>query len=125
MSKTTRSPQEIQFELLRLSSFNGLSGDLVADSLEKHRGLWRGWILDRAGYYAVHARENGANCDPVDDIKLRDIEHGYWNVDTLYILPAEGKEDVLKQLVSRLWGADEIDWQNYPNAGKVLRVWWD
>jgi hypothetical protein len=41
--------QEIQFELLRRTSFNALDGERVADSLLQHRDLWLAFLLDRPG----------------------------------------------------------------------------
>lgn len=136
MATRTTTPQEVQFTLMRLSSFNNFDGDLVADSLLAHSDLWEGWILDRAGYYAESRRrdvyENGGlkegqlMPEPIDLIRLRDIAQGYWNVDTLYILPNKGKEKDVELLAHREWGADEIDWVDGADCGRpVLRVWWD
>ena len=129
MATRTRTPQDIQFELLRMSTFNDFDGNLVADSLEANKDLWKGFIMDRADYYYAHAQSDPEAAErhqePVDLIRLRDIGEGYWNVDTLYLLAAEGKEDKLELLARREWHADEIDWMNNTHVGKYLRVWWD
>lgn len=147
--------QQIQLQLLKLSSFNELDGKAIADSLVANRELWFAFILDRANYGYHYEREawiegkkSTENGDlpaaPIDTIRLRDIGVGYWNVDTLFILPAQGKENALELLVHREWNADEIDWYdsadarhvvlNEPKIGeryemlefpRMLRVWWD
>lgn len=109
--------QQIQFDLMRLSSFNNFDGNQVVDDLIKHRNLWRGVILDRD-----------------DLIKLRDIEDDYWNVDTLYILTS-GENDVKLQELAEDWGADETEYLTQQEAqhklgtshprGRVLSIWWD
>lgn len=121
---TTNRIQRLQLELIREATFNAFDGDAVVDSLLAHRELWRGVIIDRAGYYAEHARRDGRDCDPIDLIKLRDLDAGYWNVDTLYLTAQPGHEDELKAL-AETWSADEIGWTDDPNAGRVLRVWFD
>ena len=149
--KKLSKPQEIQVELMRISTFNDFDGDFVADSLLEHRDLWLGFILDREAYSAEWQRrkivEEGISgrlpvC-PIDTIRLRDIAAGYWNVDALFVLPAPGREDELLAL-AQTWRADEVDWcdptdasfvsYNSPKIGesfvgakveKMLRVWWD
>lgn len=114
--------QALQFELMRKASFNGFDGNTVVDSLIVNADLWTGVVMDRADYY-YGQREEGHD-EPVDLIKLRDIGAGYWNVDTVYLLPAEGKEDELLALVGS-WGADEVDWHRNSHVGRYLRVWFD
>lgn len=128
--------QELQFELIKKSSFNDFNGDLVVKSLQENKDLWQGVIMDRAGY-CLHsdifgnARENTGG-EKISLIKLRDIKDGYWNVDTLYILAKEGKEKELEQL-AKTWSADEVDYYSKEESteklgggrGLVLRVWWD
>lgn len=120
--------QELQFQLMRQASFNSFDGEKVVKSLLKHKDLWRGVIMDRAGYAGIDYSPYSA-C--IDLIKLRDIEDNLWNVDTVYILPKEGKEKELEKL-AKTWGADEVDYEDgdlgTSGAGvnnKVLRVWWD
>ncbi len=122
-TQTRLTIQDLQLELMRRASFNSFDGDHVADSLLDNRDLWRGAIFDRAAYFTLGAYNDGRKCDPIDNIRLRDIGDGYWNADTLYLTPAED-EGALEAL-ARTWHADEIDWQDFPNAGRALRVWWD
>ena len=71
---------------------------------------------------------------------LRDMEDGIWLADTLYLLPQEGKESELEDLVIEQFNADEISWigsdqaldlLGYWNKDEVLNpklilsVWWD
>lgn len=125
MATRTTTPQDIQFTLMRMASFNEFNGDLVADSLIEHSDLWTGFIMDRADYWYDRSNPDPNHEEPVDLIRLRDIASGYWNVDTLYLLAAEGKEEALELLARREWGADEIDWMQNTHVGRYLRVWWD
>lgn len=87
--------------------------------------------MDRASY-CFHGPTDGG--PKIDLIKLRDISDDRWNVDTLFLLPQDGKADELMQL-AETWGADEIDWiegreaDNLLGVGgynrRILRVWWD
>lgn len=129
--------QQIQLELIRLSSFNNFDGDLVADSLIEHRNLWRAFLLDREAYSADYHRrrfeelspmdrEGKLPISPIDTIRLRDLEGGYWNVDVIFILPASAKKEAGLVKLAKSWHADEVDWYNGLDAGpKMLRVWWD
>lgn len=110
--------QEIQLELIRRGSFNDFDGPLIADVLVANKHLWSAVIFDREGY-AEEARRSS-----IDLIKLRDLEAGYWNVDTLFILPAEGQDDALWSLAQSI-GADEVDWEHSRDCGRYLRVWFD
>lgn len=129
--------QELQFELMERASFNGFDGEKVVASLQNHSNLWRGVVMDRA-YYG-EANEHGWVSGGVNLIKLRDIKDNYWNVDTLFILPTQGKETEL-ELLAQEWGADEVDWvggeeacrmlgsyspEGRSNSKAILRVWWD
>lgn len=143
MATRITSPQDLQFTLMRLATFNEFDGNTVADSLADHHDLWEGWILDRAAYGADYDRrkrekeraeqlelgkepEEKLAVEPIDLIRLRDIGAGYWNVDTLLILPVKGKEKDLELLAHKEWYADEIDWVDGQDCGRpVLRVWWD
>lgn len=119
--------QQLELERIRASSFNGFDGDVVVDSLVKHRDLWRGVVLDREG-----------GDDGICLIKLRDIHRDCWNVDTLFILCEDDASDATRAELTALahsWGADEIDWMDNDRANSVLgrggfnsnllRVWWD
>lgn len=111
--------QELNFELIKRSSFNDFNGDLVVEDLLKNKPLWKGVVLDRLGSL----------------IKLRDIDSDSWNVDTLFILPSNVDNDKLFKIASS-WNADEVDWLgkdeserllgSWNNGNtKILRVWWD
>ena len=110
--------QKLELELVRHASFNNCDGPQVVADLEAHTDLWRGAVMTRVGFGEL--------------ICLRDIENGHWNVDTLFISAASGKEDELEKLALRSWSADEVSWVEdggdmlgvWP-APKVLRVWWD
>jgi hypothetical protein len=120
--------QELQLELMKLASFNSFDGNEVVKDLLKHQDLWKGCIIDRAGY----SRAAYQGC--IDLIKLRDIEDGIWNVDTIYILTS-GVDDKKLEKLAKKWNADEIDFLSDEDAGrslgegptnhKVLRIWWD
>lgn len=116
------SVQNVQLQLMRMSSFNDFNGPLVVASLEQHRDLWKG---------AVMTRLESLIC-------LRDIEH-HWNVDTLFLTPHAGREDELLRLAQK-WRADEVDWiggeeacsllgsygpDTRNNPRQILRVFWD
>lgn len=125
--------QDIQFELMERASFNGFDGEKVVRSLKKHKDLWEGVVMDRASYCFHMSDDDHAK---IDLIKLRDISSDEWNVDTLFILPQEGKEEELIK-VARRWGADEVDFLGESESGRllgiggaygkktILRVWWD
>ena len=110
---------------MRIATFNEFDGALVVESLLEHRDLWRGVVMDRSAYQA-----------PIDLIKLRDIEHGYWNVDTVFVL-SSGVDDAQLEQLANTWAADEVDWYEGEAAGlllgawgtqpppRILRVWWD
>ena len=120
--------QKLQFELMKIATFNSFDGKEVVKDLEDNQDLWTGAIMKRN-----------------DLIPLRDIHDNYWNVDTLYIL-ASDKDNSRLELLARSWSADEVDWLSqkdleghcekcysnntsigsYPaDKYKVLRVWWD
>lgn len=122
--------QKLNLELIRLSTFNEMNGEKVVKDLLAHQDLWRGVVMDRADYNL--GGQFNTTGEMICLIKLRDIEDGYWNVDTLYILPKEGKEKELERL-AKGWNADEVDYEGEEwsrkhlggGKGNVLRVWWD
>ena len=59
--------QKLQFELMKIATFNSFDGKEVVKDLEDNQDLWTGAIMKRN-----------------DLIPLRDIHDNYWNVDTLY-----------------------------------------
>ena len=113
-----RTIQDIQLDLIELASFNEFDGAQVKQDLIENRDLWKGAIIGRF--------------DSSQLIPLRDIASNIWNVDTLMILPQEGKEKELLELAVT-WRPDELDLQEgkevamlYGNGeSKVVRVWWD
>jgi hypothetical protein len=127
--------QELQFELMKLATFNEFDGGSVVESLRSHNELWLGALMDRAGY----SRGTGEKYEMcIDLIKLRDLPN-YWNIDTLFILPASGREDELEAL-AKTWNSDEVDYiggeeacnylgswtpEGRKNEKAILRLWWD
>jgi len=85
--------QKLQFELMKLSSFNEFDGNKVADYLLKHRELW---------ITCMWGRFKGGVLIP-----LRDISKGIWRGDTLYIYTMKDKVNKLKELAKK-WNADEF-----------------
>lgn len=125
--------QELQFELMKLASFNEFNGDKVVADLLANQKLWRGAVMDRAGY-----SRDGEQYGIISLIKLRDLPD-YWNVDTLFIIPTKGEEDALEELANT-WNADEVSWignedassklgswskELNGNSKQILRIWWD
>ncbi len=132
--------QKLEFELMKEATFNDFDGEKVVKDLEANEDLWKGAVMDRAGYVCksdIPGDSPFAMAASIDLIKLRDIGSGGWNVDTLFILPQPGKEHKLFELASN-WSADEVDWIEGKEAQhmigscgpsyndlKILRVWWD
>jgi hypothetical protein len=128
--------QELQFELIKKSSFNEFDGEKVVKDLEDNKELWRGAVMTCGSY----SRPNSVGYSDVTDLLcLRDISENYWNVDTLFITPKLGKEEELEKL-AKSWGADEIDYYGgeqacdmlgssspelRANKKQILRIWWD
>ncbi|MFC9896627.1 hypothetical protein ACFVMC_23315 [Nocardia sp. NPDC127579] len=127
--------QQVQLELIRRSSFNCFDGDLVADSLTRHRDLWLAAYMDRFGLAHKKHRDWFASGSL---IKLRDLPGGRWNVDTLVVLTET--TDQAQQLAhiaeQENWQADDVTVQDntdelafalgmWPTDHKVLSVWWD
>jgi hypothetical protein len=113
-----KTVQDIQLDLLELASFNEFDGARVKQDLLANKGLWKGAMMGRFENFQL--------------IPLRDINRNVWNVDTLMILPHQGKETELMELASK-WYADElhllkgadINLMYGGGEDKVLRVWWD
>jgi hypothetical protein len=118
-ARTITKIQSIQLDLLRRSSFNNMDGTRVTNDLLQHRQLWCAAILDRVGNHPL--------------IKLRDIDQGYWNADTVYILSSGANNPALSKLARR-WDADAIQWVTGADASQllgtseryqILEIWWD
>lgn len=60
---------------------------------------------------------------PIELYPLRDMEEGLWVADTLYLLPQEGKEFELEELVREQFNADEITWLGGDQALDLLGYW--
>jgi hypothetical protein len=116
--------QALHLRLLRLSSFNRLDGNEVADDLEASPELWAAALIAHPDIGAV----------------LDAVFRGESRADTLLLLPREGMEADLEALAGR-WGADEVVWERIgqhdgwrmrdqapgPAEGggvDVLRLWW-
>lgn len=124
--------QKLQFKIMELSSFNLFNGPEVVKDLKENRDLWVGCIWGKFEYSVL--------------MPLRDINMGYWNTDTLYILTSEDKVKRLKEL-ARKWKADEfgvvyrdreegiVDFKhnetrkwfgaNLIGDECLIRIWWD
>ena len=118
-ARTITKIQSIQLDLLRRSSYNNMDGAQVANDLLQHRQLWCAAILDRLGLGAL--------------VKLRDIDQGYWNADTVYILSSGANNGALSKLARR-WQADAVRWVTGAEASQllgtserhqILEIWWD
>jgi len=126
------TPQEIQFERLKLCQYNDMDGKKVAALLEKEKKRWKAFMLCRVDYHEL--------------IELRDMASGILNTDTLFILTEEKHIDFLTTAFKKL-SADEIGYINSKNeaygvasdpdkfwqvfgggleSGQVvMRIWWD
>lgn len=116
------TPQDLWLSLIKEASFNDFNGKKVVADLKANVNLWKAVIMDRDNL-----------------VKLRDLQDGYWNVDTLYITPQLGKEQKLYDLAKK-WGADSQKWLGgdeacgelgsysrglSKNQNQVLVLWWD
>jgi hypothetical protein len=124
--------QQIQFELLRRSSFNAFDGERVVASLLAHRDLWESVMMDRVGIMRPgHLPAHGL-------IKLRDLADNCWNVDTLYVLtPNVRSARELARIIEQEegWGGmvrvhdDQQDVDDALGSGReeraIVTVWWD
>lgn len=128
------NPQQLQLELMKVASFNKFNGEKVVQDLLENRDLWKGALMDRAGFNRTGEKYEAV----IDLVKLRDLPD-YWNVDTLFITPRVGKEEELEKLANT-WGADEVSYiggekaagklgtwspETRSNPKQILRVWWD
>lgn len=117
-----KAVQQLHLELIKRASYNQLNGKRVVTDLENNRELWKAALMDRAEH-------------PMDLlIKLRDMQFGEWNVDTLFIL-SSGKDDRRLEELAQTWRANEIGWlpdEQFDRIRfktmidqRVLRIWWD
>ena len=128
--------QAIQLELMKRASFNSFDGERVVRDLLNHRDLWKSCFMTRDIEASIrHHLPPVAVHESSDLIPLRDIDEGYWNVDTLYVLVNKSKEKDMKILALEAWQADDVGVLNkedasrrlgrYPASGRVICVWWD
>lgn len=133
--KGIKEIQAIHLELIRRASFNSFDGQQVVNDLINHKGLWKSCMMIRdMGIRIRHHIPPHVEYEGSDLIPLRDMSENYWNVDTLYILPNEGKEKELKEL-AKTWNADQTEiltdeeassrLGQHPAGTKVMSVWWD
>ena len=144
------TPQKLQLELLRSTSFNEFDGAVVAKDLEENPDRWDAFLFTRI-----------ARFDAL--VPLRDLETGFYNVDRIYVktdwknlswFKQKCKEDVGPWRVNEFgyfgWkpGADERhlgefvavgpleeELQDEDSAKRILgygekvkcfmRIWWD
>ena len=126
------SAQELQLELLRRSDIEGLKGEKIVESLFQHRDLWLGVILDRLYVWERTPR----HLPLMMMIKLRDLEDGFWNADTLYVL-CRGPENLeeLQRIAKKEWGGEVRIHDDSEELSRslgiseedyfILSVWWD
>ena len=127
--------QELQFELMKQATFNEFNGEQVVKDLLANSDLWQGALMTRGSFSRPDSQ---GYSDVTDLISLRDLPD-YWNVDTLFIVPKEGKQDELEKL-AKTWQADEVDWyggeqacqmigswspEGRANPKQFIRIWWD
>jgi len=109
--------QGLMLDLIQFASCN-FDGPNVRKALEWRRNYWEACMMTsyRPG------------------VTLRDLSQGIFNADTLYILPAPGREKELERLANQ-WKAKSVKWMEREDAAlflgqhgtdkKVLEVWWD
>jgi hypothetical protein len=115
--------QDLQLQIIALTNYNNCDGRKIDRLLRENRHLWLAAMMPNKHLYP-----------------LRDMEEGFWSADTLYILPREGKEFELEELVKEQFNADEITWigsgqsldllgywkkDEVLNPRMILSVWWD
>ena len=98
--------QELQLQIIALTSHNNCDGRKISKLLLENRHLWRAVMMPPKQLYS-----------------LRDMEDGIWLADTLYLLQREGKESELEDLVKEQFKADEITWIGSDQALDLLRYW--
>jgi hypothetical protein len=105
------SPQELQLELIRVTSANEFDGARVAADLRAHRELWQAAALgpEDIGATLVYLA--------MDVIAAASV----------YILASGSDDDALMRLAEG-WSASSLTWEEGvvgTETGRVLRVWWD
>jgi hypothetical protein len=118
--QTINKAQEIQYERMKLASFNNFDGDFIGKSLRENKHIWKAFVFGRWQYF--------------DLIELRDMHYGSINADTLYILADKAKLPDLLILIGK-WSADEVNYYTedkefrlgggFDKNTVLIRVWWD
>ena len=125
--------QQLELEIIKNTEHNNFEGKRVAKDLEDNQFLWRGVIMDRMAIIRVMSSDKPFYTAGINLIKLRDIEQGIWNADTLFILSSESDDKKLEEM-AKAWNADEVSWISEEQANmwlgggknkRVLMVWWD
>jgi hypothetical protein len=128
-------PQKLQLMLMLEAGFNAFDPYVVVRALREHRPLWTGVVMDRA-FLCPDPRLPSWTHLRGDLIKLRDIGHGHWNVDALFILTSPEHEARWEKIITS-WRADEHHFHRGDGVGMVLgaygpgeqrvilTVWWD
>ena len=127
--------QEIELELIRRRRFNEFDGPKIVESFERNPKLWIAAYMDRFGLY----RDEHPDWLPASSlIKLRDLRHNRWNVDTLCVLTPD--IDHARELAALAdmddWQADEVIVQDnaeevsmalgmFPLKYGLVTFWWD
>jgi hypothetical protein len=98
--------QDLQLQIIALTSHNNFDGKKINKLLLTYRHLWRAVMMP-----------------PIELFPLRDMEEGLWVADTLYLIPQEGKEFELEDMVREQFNADEITWIGSDQALDLLGYW--
>ena len=104
--RTISQTQELILSLIRKANRGKLIGWHVTESLQWNQDLW---------IVAAATREKpGAPIAP-----LRGIEHDEYQIDTIWVIPAPGREAELTKL-AETWDSDGIEWST--DAAGVARM---
>ena len=119
-SKKISEAQQMQLDIIAKTNFNLFNGRRIAEWLKENHKMWRAVLL------------------PLDFISLRDMDDGHWHADTLYILPEDGWQFELEEVMREQFNADEVSWIGGSSAADmlgttevedksyvILEAWWD
>ncbi len=120
VEKKISEAQNFQLEVIARTNFNFFNGREIAAWLRENHRMWRAVLL------------------PLDFISLRDMDHGHWHADTLYIYPEDGYGFKLEEIMKEQFHADETQWFGGSSASSmlgtsevkdksyvILSAWWD
>jgi len=138
--KEITEPQNLFLRLIGLAGH--LKGSVIEADLRNHLACWRAAILTRP----ASARIEGTPVrlkNQINLIVLRDLPHGFVNLDSLFLLSEPGFQDQLEAM-ARIWQPDECTWldqhesfhamgvagvRNTEWSGDqrrvILSLWWD